>query len=205
VEGFELMADRLRLVSFVHVRDADGNAHAFGPDDDIPDWARVKITNPAAWGFNVLAERGPSLEHGTPQEGWGDGLPSFIDVVCNHCDKHGKPLAVAKGAKRQLVARFETVMTDRLEWWWNAALAMHRSSDYTGLNQAGTDQSFTVDPDRAAITYSPDGEKQMRLHCRLCRADQTFPWAEGTALLDSLRVNDVSQVDLRALLRTMSP
>jgi len=194
VEGFELMADQLRLVSFVHVRDADGKAHAFGPDDDVPDWARVKITNPAAWGFNVLAERGPSLERGTPQEGWVDGLPSFIDVVCHHGDKDTKP---------HLIARFETVMTDRLEWRWNAALAMHRGGDYSGSNRAGTDQSFTVEPDRAAITSAPNGAKQMRLHCRECGPDRTFPWAEGTALLDFLRSNGVSRVDLRELLRTI--
>lgn len=38
-----------RLAGFVHVRDADGAPHVFGPNDDVPDWARVKIRNPRAW------------------------------------------------------------------------------------------------------------------------------------------------------------
>ena len=38
-----------RLKTFVHVRDANGVAHVFGPDDDVPGWAREAITHPRAW------------------------------------------------------------------------------------------------------------------------------------------------------------
>lgn len=32
-----------KLVSYVHVFDDEGNAHAFGPDDDVPEWAARKM------------------------------------------------------------------------------------------------------------------------------------------------------------------
>jgi hypothetical protein len=38
-----------RLASYVHVRDADGVVHVFGPDDEVPEWAAALITNPVAW------------------------------------------------------------------------------------------------------------------------------------------------------------
>ncbi len=38
-----------RLKSFVHVTDAHGEAHVFGPADDVPAWAQALITNPKAW------------------------------------------------------------------------------------------------------------------------------------------------------------
>lgn len=33
----------------VCVHDDRGQAHQFGPGDDVPAWARKKITNPRAW------------------------------------------------------------------------------------------------------------------------------------------------------------
>lgn len=39
-----------QLTSWVHVTDADGVSHGFGPDDTVPAWAAAKITNPQAWG-----------------------------------------------------------------------------------------------------------------------------------------------------------
>lgn len=39
-----------KLAYFVHVVDADGESHAFGPEDDVPGWAAKAITNPSAWG-----------------------------------------------------------------------------------------------------------------------------------------------------------
>jgi hypothetical protein len=38
-----------KLRTYVHVADDEGQAHAFGPDDDLPAWAVEKITNPKAW------------------------------------------------------------------------------------------------------------------------------------------------------------
>ncbi|MFJ3588573.1 hypothetical protein ACIQUY_04695 [Streptomyces sp. NPDC090231] len=33
----------------VHVTDADGVSHVFGPADEVPEWAQSLITNPKAW------------------------------------------------------------------------------------------------------------------------------------------------------------
>jgi hypothetical protein len=38
-----------RLNTFVHVHDADGVSHAFGPGDTVPGWAVDLITNPGVW------------------------------------------------------------------------------------------------------------------------------------------------------------
>ncbi|MGB3357600.1 MAG: hypothetical protein WA972_08455 [Rhodococcus qingshengii] len=38
-----------RLISSVHVADASGVGHVFGPGDAVPSWAAARITNPAAW------------------------------------------------------------------------------------------------------------------------------------------------------------
>lgn len=38
-----------KLAGFVHVEDADGAPHVFGPTDEVPAWAQKAITNPAAW------------------------------------------------------------------------------------------------------------------------------------------------------------
>lgn len=37
------------LANNVHVTDADGVAHVFGPADEVPEWAQALITNPKAW------------------------------------------------------------------------------------------------------------------------------------------------------------
>ncbi|WP_058847033.1 hypothetical protein [Streptomyces silvensis] len=37
------------LITNVHVTDAAGQAHVFGPADDVPAWAVELITNPKAW------------------------------------------------------------------------------------------------------------------------------------------------------------
>lgn len=37
------------LATHVHVTDADGVAHVFGPADEVPEWAQTLITNPKAW------------------------------------------------------------------------------------------------------------------------------------------------------------
>ncbi|MFE7624246.1 hypothetical protein [Streptomyces sp. NPDC057509] len=38
-----------KLRTYVHVKDEQGQDHAFGPDDVVPEWAQVLITNPKAW------------------------------------------------------------------------------------------------------------------------------------------------------------
>lgn len=37
------------LATNVHVVDAEGTAHVFGPADDVPAWAQALIPNPKAW------------------------------------------------------------------------------------------------------------------------------------------------------------
>lgn len=37
------------LTSYVHVQDDDHPMTVFGPDDDLPDWARAAITNDKAF------------------------------------------------------------------------------------------------------------------------------------------------------------
>lgn len=37
------------LATYVHVRDDAGEAHVFGPGDEVPAWAVDRITNPLAW------------------------------------------------------------------------------------------------------------------------------------------------------------
>ncbi|MCM2391707.1 hypothetical protein [Streptomyces albipurpureus] len=37
------------LKSVVHVTDDKGNAHVFGPADEVPEWAQALITNPKVW------------------------------------------------------------------------------------------------------------------------------------------------------------
>lgn len=38
-----------KLRTHVHVTDAEGVVHVFGPADEVPDWARALIVNPKAW------------------------------------------------------------------------------------------------------------------------------------------------------------
>lgn len=38
-----------KLNTNVSVADENGEAHWFGPDDDLPDWAEKAITNPHVW------------------------------------------------------------------------------------------------------------------------------------------------------------
>lgn len=37
------------LATNVHVTDADGVSHVFGPADEVPEWAQALIDNPKAW------------------------------------------------------------------------------------------------------------------------------------------------------------
>ncbi|WP_280393050.1 hypothetical protein [Nocardia wallacei] len=38
-----------RLNCYVYVTGPDGGVRGFGPESDLPDWAREKITNPHVW------------------------------------------------------------------------------------------------------------------------------------------------------------
>jgi hypothetical protein len=45
-----------KLNTYVHVHDADGISHAFGPEDTVPEWAEKAITNPDVWTDAPAAE-----------------------------------------------------------------------------------------------------------------------------------------------------
>jgi hypothetical protein len=57
-----------KLNTFVHVHDKDGIAHAFGPDDTVPEWAENAITNPGVWA-EAPAEEDPDEPEGSDPEG----------------------------------------------------------------------------------------------------------------------------------------
>lgn len=48
------------LNSNVHVTDAKGVTHVFGPADDVPTWAQALITNPKAWAEAPAPEPAPA-------------------------------------------------------------------------------------------------------------------------------------------------
>jgi hypothetical protein len=45
-----------RLATVVHVTDDKGVNHAFGPADEVPEWAQALITNPKAWAEAPVAQ-----------------------------------------------------------------------------------------------------------------------------------------------------
>lgn len=38
-----------KLATYVYVTDEQQRPRAFGPDDEVPQWAASQITNPKAW------------------------------------------------------------------------------------------------------------------------------------------------------------
>lgn len=56
------------LVTYVAVQDDDGVTHSFGPDSDVPDWAKRKITNEKVWDdYDPDAVKDPEPAGGDPQ------------------------------------------------------------------------------------------------------------------------------------------
>ncbi|GAA1064667.1 hypothetical protein [Streptomyces asiaticus] len=47
------------LNSNVHVTDAKGVTHVFGPADEVPTWAQALITNPKAWAEPPVIDEAP--------------------------------------------------------------------------------------------------------------------------------------------------
>ncbi|WP_068922195.1 hypothetical protein [Planobispora rosea] len=54
-----------RLRTTVHVVDTEGRPRAFGPGEDLPDWAATQITNPDVWEGELPPHLGAD---GTAQE-----------------------------------------------------------------------------------------------------------------------------------------
>ena len=65
-----------KLASHVHVYDDAGVAHEFYPGDDVPDWARDKITNPDVW------SDGSDADNGRPAK--SDNKAAWVDHAVAH-------------------------------------------------------------------------------------------------------------------------
>jgi hypothetical protein len=61
-----------KLARTVIVRDSAGGAVAFGPNDDVPEWAAKQITNPDAWAEQAHADETAA----GPGEGMSEPQPS---------------------------------------------------------------------------------------------------------------------------------
>ncbi len=194
---------KFRLSSFVHVTDELGRSHAFGPEDEVPAWARERITNPKAWGYDVIPRPGPHLDYGRH----GDPAVAWLDVVCE------------EGHERQLVARFEPLLEAvditsgegvAWSWEWTASLAMHKSGDSVGMVQSADRKLYdhTVDDDRRAVLMLADGRRQLRVQCRICGPNSPNASAdfEGRAwqVFNQFHAAGVSEISVLALSRTIS-
>lgn len=193
---------KLRLATFMHVRDELGRSHAFGPEDEVPAWARKQITNPKAWGYDVMPVSGPHLDYGRhddPQAAW-------LDVICE------------EGHERQLVARFERLLEAvdiasgegvAFSWEWTASLAMTKSGS-VGMGQSAGRRSYnyTVDDDRPAVFVLEDGRRLLRVQCRECGSSSPNASGdfEGRAwrLFNRFHAVGVSEVSVLALSRSIS-
>lgn len=63
-----------RLVSYVHVFDDEGEPHAFGPDDDVPEWAAAKM-GPHCFETDADAVEGvepPRAGKGSGRDAWAE-------------------------------------------------------------------------------------------------------------------------------------
>ncbi|MEU8136584.1 hypothetical protein [Streptodolium elevatio] len=90
-----------RLRTHVHVHDADGRTHVFGPDDDVPDWAAERIGNPKAWADDAPAD-GPEPDADDtdensepPRSGPGSGEASWAAYAA------ARGIEVPDGASRK--------------------------------------------------------------------------------------------------------
>ncbi|MBI2702108.1 MAG: hypothetical protein HYX31_23815 [Mycobacterium sp.] len=72
------------LVAHVALFDPKGNLAQFAPGDDVPAWARKKLTNPAVWDSEP-AEDGGSGDGPPPQSGRG----SSRDAWASYAEAHG--------------------------------------------------------------------------------------------------------------------
>ena len=61
-----------RLVATVYVHDEDGQTHIFHPGDELPDWARSRVTNPEVWGAGASEPRAEvaAFPDGEPSDEW---------------------------------------------------------------------------------------------------------------------------------------
>lgn len=68
-----------RLVRNVHLVDEQGRSHVFGPDSVVPEWARKRITNPAAWSDGSTADESTTVEvEEPPRSGPGSNKAAWV-------------------------------------------------------------------------------------------------------------------------------
>lgn len=182
-----MMHEGLALSQTVILRDDQGVVHTFVPGTVPPDWARERITNPKAWGYQVLDKPGPRVDYGTDPA-------DLVDIVCDHR---------IPGGRVDVVARFEFIRsTEPPEWRWTASMAMHRRQDHAG-SESGLAH---VARERTAVFLDPEGKRKVRLYCRRpkCGLDVTIPWAEATKVFDTIHTTGASPYPLYRLIATIT-
>lgn len=201
-------AMKLRLTASVWVQDDAGQRHLFGPDDEVPAWARAKISNPAAWGYRLPRNRGPVTDYG-PQVRL-DELPGFIDVLCSA--KH----------RRRIIARFEPGLPldgapgeqMRWDWHWTTARvpggvetladgnpAPDRQGSWDGQHWVFKDVETDHGPGHAVV-HGPEGQMKARFRC--CGLDVPIQWDRWAGMLDQMRHARRQEVELSELAATMT-
>lgn len=83
-----------RLVSYVHVFDDAGEPHAFGPDDDVPQWALAKMGE-HCFVQDDESDTDEDIEGEPPRSGKGSGAAAWAKfATANGVD-------VPEGASRE--------------------------------------------------------------------------------------------------------
>lgn len=98
------MADK-QLVLTVYLTDPVGRVEAvFGPGDDVPGWAALRITNPLAWGETAGESPAASPVPQVPQSGATDAVSRDVDDL--DVAGGGPPPRSGPGASRRLWADY---------------------------------------------------------------------------------------------------
>lgn len=179
---------KLVLTAHVHVRDEDGTAHVFGPGNEVPTWAKARITNPAAWGYPMPRTPGRVTDFGG----------EVVDVTCS------------QGHALRVVARFETADVlgdDTWDWRWTSSFVGtdtgadgHPVAPTRGVWDGERWHFAPTGEDRGrrhAIAYAPDGRRLVRLRC--CRFDLPLRWEKAQQALNRLHAAGVSSVEADVL------
>lgn len=102
------MARKLNTYVHAHAVDKDGNVQSqqFGPDDEVPSWARKAITNPDVWDGEDDEESEESAESAAvkqpPRKGPGSGGPAWVEFAAS------KGVTQKFDSKDDLIAELET-------------------------------------------------------------------------------------------------
>lgn len=106
-----------KLTKYVSLTDEDGTVHTFGPDDELPDWAEARITNPGAYESDEVslgAVPGPGQlpdEGGEPVVAGGTGgnsAPNYSRMRKDDLVALAQELGVdVSGTKDEIVARLK--------------------------------------------------------------------------------------------------